>query len=612
MHMKYSIAYIILLLSLTAVQAQDQAFKASAPARVNAGQQFQYTIEGAERGEVQLPPLSEFQLLGGPFSSFSSSTQYINGKRTQTTVVSWTYVFRASQEGSFRIPPATVKVGRKEFQTNEVEINVMPGDAGMADPGTPPADGATDPAMQAQSSEADVFLRIQPSRKEVYVGEQLVSGLRVYTRVNTRPTGTAKDVPYEGFYKITIDPDPSAQRTEINGQTYVNQVIQRHILIPQKTGEIEIPPYESEWFVQKRVQRQRRSVFDDFFSDPFFDSYQDVPLTLSTRPLQIRVKALPPGAPEGFTGAVGDFEVEATLSADELKVNEALSLKVTIRGTGNLPLLSEPEVHLPPDHDLYDVNRTLNTSTTGNRLSGSVQFDYPIVVRHAGRFRIAPIRFSWFDPRSEEYREVVTEEFNFTVLKGEEEESLGARIYAPGVSQESVRDLGTDIRDISRLPLLSRPVNFTLMAQPWYLWFYAAALLVVLALILLIRMVARRNADLSLVRNRKASKMARNRFKKADRFRKAGKEDAFYEELAKACWGYLSDKLNIPTAELGRDMILEELQGRDVSEELRIQLVEILENSEFSRFAPSSERSDMDQLYKQAVALIKKLESSLK
>ena len=410
---------------------QDGTFKATAPAVVRVGEQFQYVIEGSEQGDVLLPALDNFQLLAGPFSSYSSHSQWINGKMTMNTVVSYTHVLRATREGSFTIPAATVKVGRKEYRTNEVQVSVNAGNQPVPDPGGNP----TQPPQSAPSAPADnpeIFMRVIPSKREVYVGEQFVSGLKVYTRVNTRPASASKDIPYEGFYKKSLDPDANAQRQVIGGQQYISQVIQRHILIPQKTGEVVIEPYESEWMIPQRVQRRSsRSIFDDFFDDPFFSGVQEVPSKLATLPVNIRVKPLPGGAPEGFTGGVGKFSMTAGLSAGEIAVNEALSLTVTISGTGNLPLLDVPEVKLPRDHDLYDVTRKVNTGTAGNRINGSVTFEFPIVARHAGNFRIAPVVFSWFDPESEQYRTTSTNEFTFTVLKGEVEDGTGA-VYEPG------------------------------------------------------------------------------------------------------------------------------------------------------------------------------------
>lgn len=293
-------------------------------------------------------------------------------------------------------------------------------------------------------------------------------------------------------------------------------------------------------------------------------------------------------------------------------MNEALSLRITISGTGNLPLLGEPEVNLPPDHDLYDVTRDLLTSTSGNRISGSVTFEYPIVARHAGRFRIAPVQFAWFDPGAGDYRTAQTEEFNFTVLKGEEEDAPRGGVYVPGMLGESVRDLGSDIRDISRETPVFTMVNRTLYGSRWYRVFYPLVLLVALVLILLLNLLARRNADLSLVRNRRAAKAARVRLKRADRLRKSGETDSFYEEIGKAIWGYLSHKLNIETSGLSSEVILEELSKRDVAEDLQRELISILENSEFSRFAPTHEKSDVDTLYSNAARLIRNLEKNLK
>jgi hypothetical protein len=600
-----------MLLISSLLMAQDDGFTATAPATVSAGQQFQYVIEGSERGDVLLPSMTDFQLIAGPFTSFSSSSQWINGKMSMKTVASYTHVFRALREGTFTIPASTVRVGRKEYKTNEVQVVVTVGAANTQQPVAPGGNEQAGSPSAGSASEEAVYLRVIPSRREVYVGEQFVSGLKVYTRVNTRPASAGKDVPYEGFYKISVEPDASAQRQVIGGQQYISQTIQRHILIPQKTGEIVIEPYESEWMVQQRVQRRSsNNIFDDFFDDPFFDSFQDVPVSLSTPPVTIRVKPLPPGAPDGFNGAVGEFSMDASLSMADVEVNEALSLKITIRGTGNLPLLAEPEVNLPPDHDLYDVTRSVNTSTSGNRISGSVTFEYPIVARHAGRFRIAPVRFAWFDPAAGEYRLETTDEFTFTVQKGDSEEAQGG-IYVPGITRESVENIGTDIRDISRVPQVFSPLSVTLLAQGWYRWLYPLALFITVVVILLIRLLVRRNADLTLVRNRKANKSARNRLRKADRFRKGNELDKFYEEVGKALWGYLADKLDIETFNLSREVIVEELERRGIGEDLRVEFLRILDDSEFSRFAPTSERSDVDILYTDAVSIIRNLENKL-
>lgn len=602
------------LLAFSILLNAQNEFTASAPPVVNLGEQFHYVVEGSERGEVKLPPMDDFQLLGGPYSSFSSHSQWINGKMTQKTLVSYTFVFMARSEGTFVIPATTVKVGRKEYSSNEVELVVNAAGSGTA-PGAAGGsrqDGSQDGSALGSSEDEPVFLRVIPSKRDVYVGEQFVSGLKVHTRVNTRPGSAASDLPYEGFYKLSLDPDATAQQQEIDGQVYVSQVIQRHILIPQKTGDVVIAPHESDWMIQQRVQRQRsNNPIDNFFDDPFFNSYQDVPVTLATLPVTIHVKPLPAGAPVGFTGAVGDFQMNAELSSSEIAVNEALSLKITISGTGNIPLLGEPEVNLPPDHDLYDVSRELHTSTSGNRISGSVTFEYPIVARYAGRFRIAPVQFAWFNPGTGSYHTALTEELNFTVLKGENDAAAG-RVYAPGVLGESVRDLGTDIRDISRTAPEFTVLKRSLYGSRWYRIFYPIALLLALVLILLISVLARRNADLTLVRNRKAGKSARNRLKKADRLKKSGDSEKFYEEIGKAIWGYLSHKLNIETSGLSSEVILEELEKKGVGEDLQSGLIRILESSEFSRFAPSHEKSDMNSLYSDAAQLIRNLENVLK
>ncbi|MCA1746331.1 MAG: BatD family protein, partial [Bacteroidales bacterium] len=434
--------------------AQEAEFVASAPATVQVGQQFQYTVEGNERGDVQLPALENFDLLQGPFTSFSSSTQWINGKMTAKTTASYIYVLRGTQPGNHTIPPARVKVKRESYSTNAVEISVTGSASGAASSSS--AGNQTGSGSQAGSStnapasEQPVFLRVLPSKTSVYIGEQFVSELKVYTSVNTRPAGGLKEVPYEGFYKHALEADQNSSRENIGGTPHVTQVLQRHVLIPQKKGKLVIEPFKSEWTIPQRVTAQRpRSRFDDFFNDSFFDRVQEVPVEISTKPVTINVKPLPGNAPSGFTGGVGDLKFSAKLSDDQLAVNDAISLIVTISGTGNISLIGEPKIDFPPDHDLYETTNSTNISTSGNRVSGTVTFEYPIVARHAGKYRIAPVSFSWFDPVAGRYMTTTTEEFNFTVEKGDEMES-GGEIYMPGIRGDEVQDIGTDILDIRR------------------------------------------------------------------------------------------------------------------------------------------------------------------
>jgi hypothetical protein len=610
------------LLAVSFLRGQDPVFKASAPATVQAGQQFQYTIEGNEQGNIQLPAMDNFELLAGPFTSFSSSTQWVNGKMTASTTASYTYILRGNSPGEFTIPPARITVKKASYSTNEVRVNVT--GAGSAAPpggqgtqaGSQPVQGQNNTGSATENAEHPVFLRVLPSKRSVYVGEQFVSELKVYTSVNTRPTGGLKEIPYEGFYKQALEADQVSSRENINGKMHVTQVLQRHVLIPQKSGKIVIEPFDSEWTVPRRVNRQRSgSIFDEFFddpfNDPFFDRYQDVPVTISTEPVTINVKPLPPGAPEGFTGGVGNLEFSAKLSTDQVTVNDALSLVVTVRGTGNLALLGAPKIDFPPDHDVYETTRTTNISTSGNRVSGNVTFEYPIVARHAGNFRIAPLRFSWFDPVAETYRTITTKEFTFNVQKGEGTDA-GAQIFMPGARGENVENIGTDIMDINRGIPLFRPIgNTPLVHFKYWILYIVMAVLFVIAIVVL-RTWFRQRADVRLMRNRKASRMARNRLRLADKARKAGDSETFFEEVEKAIWGYLADKLSIEVSSLSRDRVSEVLQGAGISQALQEELVRIIDDCEFSRYAPSSEKSDMNTLYAEAIRLLHNLDQNIR
>ena len=412
-------AYILFFLALLTglqISAQKVVFSAVAPATVQIGQQFQYTIEGNEKGNVVLSKVEGIEILGGPFSSFSSSTQWINGKLTAHTSNSYSYVLRANKAGVIIIPPAIIKLRKSEYKTNEVKIQVI----GSSSSGQPASNNASTVSSQgtSQTKSDAVYLRVIPTKRDVYVGEQLVCELKVYTRVNTQPTGGLVDLPYEGFYKHVLEPDKTSQREMINGEQYITQVLQRHVLIPQKSGKMVIAPFESEWLIPQRTQRQNSgNSFDSFFNDPFFNNVQNVPVKILTKPVTINVKPFPEGAPEGFTGGVGSLKMSAKLSAESLQENESLSLIITVSGTGNISLLGAPKVDFPPDHDVYEPTRSEKISTSGKRITGTVSFEYPMVARHAGNFRISPINFSWFDPVKKKYNTIETDEFNFTVIK---------------------------------------------------------------------------------------------------------------------------------------------------------------------------------------------------
>ncbi|MEX0980623.1 MAG: BatD family protein [Bacteroidales bacterium] len=618
MSAKQFIPTAVLVFMAFMLHAQEPGFVASAPATVQVGQQFQYTVEGNERGDVQLPELENFDLLAGPFANLSSSTQWINGKMTAKTTASYTYVLRGNHPGNHTIPPAQVKVKRESYATNAVEISVTGSASGTASPSASSSGNQTGTASQAGNStvegesEQPVFLRVLPSKTSVYIGEQLVSELKVYTSVNTRPAGGLKEVPYEGFYKHALEADQTSSRENIGGKPHVTQVLQRHVLIPQKTGKLVIEPFKSEWTVPQRVTTQRpRSMFDDFFNDPFFDRVHEVPVEISTKPVTINVKPLPGNAPAGFTGGVGDLKFTAKLSDDQVTVNDAVSLVVTISGTGNISLIGAPKIDFPPDHDLYETTKSTKISTSENRVSGSVTFEYPIVARHAGKYRIAPVGFSWFDPAAGRYMTTTTEEFNFTVEKGDGMES-GGEIYMPGIRGDEVQDIGTDILDIRRTVPLFTVAGRSPLDNSVYWIIYILLFILFLVVAFTLRIYYKRNADVRLIRNRKASKMAKSRLRIANKACKANDMEKFFEETERAIWGYLSDKLTIELSSLSRDSASEVLAKAGVSEDIQSEMIRIIDDCEFSRYAPSSEKSDMQKLYNDAVSLLHNLEQNIR
>lgn len=598
---RYILIIGIIVLS-GSISAQDLRFSASAPAKVQVGQQFQYTITGNQQGNIQLPVTNDFEFIAGPKTSYSSSTRVINGRMTVETTATYTYIMRCRKPGEYIVPAATITIKKDTYKTNEVKINVV--------------GQGSETSTKTSNEQQALYLKVLPSKTSVYVGEQFVSELKVYTSVNTRPTAGIKEVPYEGFYKHALEADKSSSREVINGKEYVTQVLQRHVLIPQKAGKLVIEPFESEWSIPQRVSRKRSgSAFDDLFNDPFndpfFDRFQEVPTLITTKPVTIDVKPLPPDAPKGFTGGVGDLNFSATLSAQNVKVNDAISLVIKISGVGNISLIGAPKIDFPPDHDVYETTKSTKISTTGNRVSGTVTYEYPVVVRHAGNFRIAPVSFSWFDPKSKSYKTITTEEFHFTVEKGEAGDEPG-QIYLPGLRGEEVENIGTDILDIKRTIPAFIPIGESPFNKTFYWITYGILLLVFLSLLFILPVYFRQKADVRLTRNRQANKIARNRLKIADRARRSNDNDRFFEETEKAIWGYLADKLNLELSTLSRNKISEVLNSVGVSVPVLEELFGIMDSCEFSRYAPSSEKADINDLYAASIKLINSLEQNIR
>ncbi|MBN1388169.1 MAG: protein BatD [Bacteroidales bacterium] len=596
---------IILLLHLfvfCSLQAQDISLIAEAPSVVAVGEQFRISwTANARGGEFEAPEINDFYVLSGPQTSFSQSTQIIQGKVTTTISNTYTYYVQATKEGKFTIPPGKYIIKDDEYLSEPVSIEVVSEGTNVSRPG----DQATgrEEGVQEGVSSSDLYVRLLVNKNNVYIGEHIVASLKIYSRVNLSGIQEVKYPDFKSFLKEDIETTPlrALERENVNGSIYGTGLLQRFLLYPQRTGTISIEPAN----LTVLLQQQSRSN-DPFFGD-FFSTFTTVPKMIATLPVEINVKPLPTGAPPGFNGAVGDFSISSSISADTVNVNEAVIYRISLQGRGNLKLATAPELNLPPDIEIYEPEISSDLSVSASGTSGSRTFEYVLIPRFHGEFTVPSVQYSYFDPSSGRYRTLSTSEHKFVALRSDEEQE-GAQVYG-GVSKENVRFLGKDIRYIITGKPNFRMARNILVRSNVFLYSYLGLLLLFLLIILLRREQIKRNADIARVRNRKAAGVAAKRLKKAAECLRESDTEGFYAELLKAIWGYLSDKYNIPLSELSIDAVNKILERNKLDKNIIDELREVIGKCEYSRFSPDSDMTTADEIYRKAEQIIKAIEN---
>jgi hypothetical protein len=592
---------LIFLISLT-LTGQDVVLNVEYPSIVTAGQQFNVTwTVNSGGGEFSPPSFSGFYKLMGPQTSYNLSTQIINGKMSSQVSYSYVYYLQAIKEGKFVIPPAKFKLKNKEFFSDSLRIEVS---GSLAQKQASGNSGLADNTV-VEYTGSEIFVTLTLNRKEVYLGEYIAATVKLFTRVNLSGINEIKFPSFNGFLKTDIETPPltSLRQEEVNGTIYGTGVVQQFLLYPQVTGEINIDP------VQLSVLFQKKSAQSDPIFGDFFSSYQTVPQMIASTPLKVRVKPLPGVQPDDFSGVVGKIEMKAALNKDSVTVNDAINFKVTVSGSGNLKIAAAPVLKLSPDIEVFEpkITDALKNGQTGT--SGQKSFEFLLIPRHYGDFIIPSLTYSYFDISKGKYEKLSTGEFRFHVRKGGDQ-NTGITVYG-GVAREDVKYVGKDIRFIkSTFGKLSKSGNYFSSKRSFYSA-YLFGLFAFLVILFVRREHVRRNSDISLVRNRKAGKVAAKRLHSASVCLKNQQIDKFYEEILKATWGYLSDKLNIPVSELTRTNAISSLIEKGVDEERINNLNTLLDTCEFARYAPSASGTEAETIYDGASQFIKSVENSI-
>lgn len=534
----------------------------------------------------------------GQSSRFSS----VNGKTTQSFSYTYTLTLRAQKEGQYSFGPVTVG----GVKSNAVNYAIGASAASSSQGAQQNSGNAR--AAQGRHNSADgpkfigkgdgnLFLKADVSRATAYEQEALVYTVKLYTTYDAiKFIGATAAPKFEGFVvEESKDISTSLSYETYQGKTYATAVIARYIIFPQMEGQLKVLGNTYTVSVDER----------EYYHDPFWGSMSVAkPLQLNVKPndLTVNVKSLPKPVPANFSGGVGQFKITSTLPARNLMSNQAASIVYTVTGTGNLKYVKLPDLNAlyPAELEVYSPNPEVNANVGRNNVSGTARFDYSFMPLESGTFTIPEVTLSYFNPQTGRYETSTARGYNVTVGKGkgsEKSQTRGKMSFNP-----NLLPVKGDLKK-THTPYVER---FS------YWLFYILPVLILLGAVVYYRSYLKANADYLAVKSRRASKMARMRLKKAGICIRNNDVDNFYDEMLASLWGYVSDKLKMPTSELNRENVSGKLSERGIGEKEVKQIIDLIDECEFSKYSPASAKGDMQPVYDEGVNVINSLEDAFK
>ena len=594
----------------------DPRLTVSTKKQVMVGERFQVVFEANADGKnFQAPSFDGFTVLGGPFTSSSSSFSMVNGSMSHSVKVTYTFALQAYKEGTFNVGSASLSVKGNKISSEPFDIKVVPDDGSHA---APSGGGSTGQGQSQQNtndsqvSGEDLFLRVIPSKKSKFVGEQEVLDILLYTKTNignrysiTKGVSCSGAWVKEDYYSKL---KPKSKNEFVNGIEYAVGEVGRIVVVPQRTGTIDVSSMTMVLDALVRIKREP-SPMDVYLGGPLY--YEKwITKEVSSNSVAINVKSLPENSkPVSFAGAVGNYKFTSSIDKTELSTNEAVTITLTVSGTGNIELLQMPQPVFPPDFEVYDPKISMTTDVTAQGITGTKKAEFLAIPRRAGKFSIPAIGFSYFNPNSESYQTLLSEPYELTVRKGKDTGDEGGGVFAS--NQEDIKYLGSDIRHIMGGDAKLKPVQTSFFASATYFVVLLALLLAFIILLIALKQREQLSQDTAANRNRKADKVARGRLKSAYNYLKSKDQEKFYVEMSQALWGYIADKLGIERSKLSMETVSETMKEKSVPDELTRQFVDTLNSCEFARFAPGSAEAKMEDLYQRGIEVISKAEKVL-
>ena len=601
--MKRYLLVVSLMMITWAVSAQT--LTANAPSQVQNGENFRltYTVNTSNASDFRIGEIPEaLEIITGPYTSEQSNFQMVNGHTSSSSSITYTYILCANKNGSFTIPAARVHANGKTITSNPLKVTVSGKAAGTGNAPKMHDDYDDRPQMRAAGtpiSGSDLFIKVSANKQRVHEQEPILLTYKVYTLVDlTQLEGKMPDL--TGFHsqEVKMPQQKSFHIESVNGRNYRCVTWSQYVMYPQMTGDLEIPSIT----FNGTVIQQNRNVdpFEAFLNGG--SGYVEVKRSIKAPGLKIHVDPLPK-RPDNFSGGVGKFNISGQLNKTEVKANDPITVRVVVGGVGNLKLIKQPVVNFPKDFDKYDPKVTDKTKLTANGVEGNMIYDFLAVPRNQGKYTIPPVEFTYYDVAANAYKTIKTQAFELEVEKGDGN---------GGTAVDFTDEKNQDIHAIKTGKVVRKDAASLFFGSASY-WIVLALLLAAfIALMIIFRRRAIENADIVKMRGKKANKVANKRLRAAHKLMVAGKQGEFYDEVLRALWGYMGDKLNIPVSELSHDNIADKLAEHHVDEQTVNSFIEALDECEFERYAPGDAAGNMNKTYESAATAIEKIEEVMK
>jgi hypothetical protein len=601
--MKRIIGLLFFIGVLTNLLPAQKLTTAVSKNKVAVGEPFQIQFSLSGTGSIKLPNLNDFDVFQGPYQS--SSTSIVNGSISQSTSV--TYVIAAKKEGKFTIGPASVNINGNTIQSNSVAIDAFKGSSNNSAQGSQNQNNPQSLSPPSANNNDNVLVKAFTNKTKAYIGEEVAVTFKLYFRVDIMQLNITSMPSFDGFY-LQEGKENQNQTTEtIDGVTYAVMEVKKTFAVPQRTGKLVIDPFEIECTVRQRSNRKPRDIFEQMMGT----GYENASLKTKSKPITIDVLPLPEAdKPDNFSGAIGDYTYKVELSKDKVKANDAVNLTITLSGKGNIKLVEAPKVEFPEDFETYDVKTKDNISIGSGGVSGSKTFDYLLIPRHEGDYKINNLDFTFFNPAKKEYITIPSPELSIHVDKGDENAG-NASVYTPQ-NKEVPKALGNDIRYIKTNDTELSSKDDYFFFSPLFFAGIISPILLFLGILFYRKKHAEENKDVIVVKSRRATKMAKKRLTSAEKHLRSNNKELFYLEVSQVLYGYVSDKLNIPGADLNKENIAASLKNKQVTDTTVAHLLTTLDNCEYARYAPSAVSGDLNKIYNDTVELITKIENEIK